>query len=152
MTLHVDNGHLKVCNIPAPTSGLEMKFSIRHLAGMALDGADTAALGTYSEANALSPRYIAIRERITLDTKPIDGQARHGANVTIELNDGRTLKAAENVGIPAKDVVDQERKLVAKFQALAEPVIGRARTKTALELIQRFETLPNLKGLMEAVA
>ena len=152
MTLHVDNGHLKVCNIPAPTSGLEMKFSIRHLAGMALDGADTAALGTYSEANALSPRYIAIRERISLDTKPIDGQARHGANVTIELNDGRTLKAAENVGIPAQDVVEQERKLVAKFQALAEPVIGRARTKTALELIQRFETLPNLKGLMEAVA
>ena len=38
MTLHVDPGHLKVCNIPVPTSGLEIKFSIRHLSGMALDG------------------------------------------------------------------------------------------------------------------
>ncbi len=64
MTLYVDPGHLKVCNIPEPKTGLEIKFSIRHLAGMALDGIDTAALETYSEANAANPRYIAARERI----------------------------------------------------------------------------------------
>lgn len=152
MILHVDKGHTKVCDIPVPTSGLEIKFSIRHLAGMALDGADTAALGTYSDENAVNPRYSAIRERIKLDTQTRHGEARHGADVTIELNDGRTLKAEHNVGIPAKDVAEQERKLINKFHALAEPVIGRAKTKTALDAIMRFETLPNLKGFMEAVA
>lgn len=152
MILHVDKGHTKVCDIPVPKSGLEIKFSIRHLAGMALDGVDTAALGTYSDENAVNPRYSAIRERIKLDTQARNGEARHGADVTIELNDGRTLKAEHNVGIPARDVAEQERKLVNKFHALAEPVIGRARTKTALEAIMRFDTLPNLKGLMEAVA
>lgn len=152
MTLHVDAGHLKVCNIPEPKTGLEMKFSIRHLAGMALDGADTSALATYCEENALDPRYIAIRERIKLDTKPLQGRARHGAGITVDLADGRRLEAEHNVGIPATDVDAQQSKLESKFVSLSEPVIGRARTTTALGLIKRFETLPSLKGLMEAVA
>ncbi len=152
MTLHVDAGHKKVCDIAAPKSGLEIKFSIRHLTGMALAGADTSALGTYSEENALDPRYIALRERIKLDTTPDPSRARHGARVSIELNDGRTLQADHNVGVPAADVTLQGEKLEAKFHALAEPVLGRARTKTALGLIGRLEELPNLKTLMEAVA
>lgn len=152
MILHVDPGHKKVCDIAVPKSGLEIKFSIRHLAGMALDGADTAALGTYSDENALNARYSDIRERVRLDPVPLTGRARHGANVTIELKDGRTIKAEHNVGIPAKDVAEQERKLVNKFHSLAEPVLGRAKTKTALEAIMRFETLPSLKPLMDAIA
>ena len=152
ITLHVDKGHLKVCDIAVPRSGLEIKFSIRHLAGMALDGADTAALGTYSDENALAPRFAALRERVRLDTKSLDGRARHGAAVTIETADGRTLYAEHNVGIPASDVSGQGEKLEAKFRALAEPVIGRLRTRTALDLLNRFEELASLKPLMEAAS
>ena len=152
MTLHVDAGHLKVCNIPEPKSGLEIKFAIRHLSGMALDGIDTAALGTYSDKYAVDPRYVAIRERIQLDTRPDSSRARHGASVSIELKDGRTIRSDHNVGVPAKDVSLQAEKLEAKFHALAEPVIGRSRTRTALGLINRLEELPSLKSLMEAVA
>ena len=68
------------------------------------------------------------------------------------MKDGRTLEAHSNVGVPATDVELQGEKLEAKFHALAEPVIGRARTKTALGLLQRLDQLPNLKSLMEAVA
>ena len=75
MTVHVDPGHLKVCDIPEPKTGLEIKFSMRHLAGMALDGVDTAALGTYSDENANDPRYVAIRERIKLDTDAAEAPA-----------------------------------------------------------------------------
>lgn len=152
MTLHVDAGHLKVCDIPEPKSGLEIKFAIRHLSGMALSGVDTAALGTYCDANAHNPAYVALRERIKLDTKPDKNRARHGAGVSIQLKDGRTIEAQHNVGVPAGDVGRQGEKLEAKFHALAEPVIGRARTKSALDMINRFESLPNLKTLMEAVA
>lgn len=152
MTLHVDAGHTKVCDIADPRSGLEIKFAIRHLTGMALDGVDTAALATYSDENAVNPRYVALRERIKLDTAPDKNRARHGASVSIELNDGRTLHADHNVGVPAGDVKLQGEKLEAKFHALAEPVLGRARTRTALGLIGRLEDLPNLKTLMEAVA
>jgi 2-methylcitrate dehydratase PrpD len=152
MTLHVDPGHLKVCNIPEPKSGLEIKFSIRHLAGMALDGADTAALDTYSESNALDARYVAARERIQLETHPTPPEARHGAAIVIELKDGRTLKAEHNVGVPAKDVDQQEQKLVAKFRALADPVIGKERSREAERLLLSLDEQPDLKALMRAVA
>ncbi len=152
MTLHIDPGHLKVCCIPEPKTGLEIKFALPHLAGMALAGADTAALGTYSDENANDPKYIAIRQRVKLAPEPREGRARHGADVSMQLNDGREIRIAYNVGIPATDVDAQEQKLVAKFNALVEPVLGRAKTKTALDMIMRFEQLPSLKGLMEAVA
>lgn len=152
MTLHVDQGHLKVCCIPEPKTGLEIKFALTHLVGMALAGADTAALGTYSDENAVDPAYIAIRNRIQLDTKPLEGRARHGADVTVELQDGRKLTIGHNVGIPATDIAAQESKLIAKFHALAEPVIGRQRTRNAISQILRFEELPNIKALMETVA
>jgi 2-methylcitrate dehydratase PrpD len=119
---------------------------------MALAGADTAALGTYSDENAVDPRYVAIRERIKLDPKPVELKHKHGAGVTMELSDGRVLETSTNVGIPASDIEGQEQKLVAKFHALAEPVIGRQRTKAAIGQILRFEQLPNLKALMESVA
>jgi len=152
MTLHIDPGHLKVCCIPDPKTGLEIKFALPHLAGMALAGVDTAALGTYSDENANDPRYIAIRQRVKLAPEPREGRARHGADVSMRLNDGREVRVSYNVGIPASDVAAQEQKLVAKFNALVEPVLGRAKAKTALDMIMRFEDLPSLKGLMEAVA
>ena len=152
MTLTIDQGHLKVCCIPDPKTGLEIKFALQHLAGMALAGADTAALGTYSDENAIDPKYAAIRSRIKLDPRKIPGADRMGAGVAMELSDGRRVEMTFNVGIPATDVAAQEQKLVAKFHALAEPVIGRQRTRVALGHILRFEELPNLKALMEAVA
>jgi len=152
MTLHIDPGHLKVCCIPEPKTGLEIKFALPHLAGMALAGVDTSALGTYSDENANDPRFAAIRERVTLAPEPRNGRARHGADVSMLLNDGREIKISYNVGIPASDVEAQEQKLVAKFNSLVEPVLGRAKAKTALDMIMRFDQLPSLKGLMETVA
>lgn len=152
MTLHVDPGHLKVCNIPEPTSGLEVKFSIRHLTGMALDGADTAALDTYSDASARDARYASARERIRIEPRIADPGERHGAAIALKLKDGRTLTAEANVGIPATDLGAQEAKLVAKFGALAEPVIGRDRAQSAQAMLLTLDRLPDIKGLMRTVA
>lgn len=152
ITLKVDPGHLKVCDIPEPKTGLEIKFSIRHLAAMALGGEDTAALGTYSDEMANRADYRAGSRRVTLDTVPLPQEHRHGAAVALVLKDGRELLAETNVGVPASDVAAQGEKLRAKFHSLAEPVIGRARTGEALRLVERFETLDSLKPLMTAVA
>ncbi|MFN3743266.1 MAG: MmgE/PrpD family protein [Hyphomicrobiaceae bacterium] len=148
----VDTMHLKVCDIPEPKTGLEIKFSIRHLAAMALGGEDTAALGTYSDEMANRAVYREGARRVSLDAQPTSHEERHGAAVAIVLKDGRELLAEANVGIPARDVAAQGDKLRAKFHALAEPVIGRSRTGEALRLIERFETLDSLKPLMAAVA
>ena len=152
MTLHVDPGHLKVCNIAEPTSGLEVKFSIRHLTGMALDGIDTAALQTYSDVSARDARYTSARERIRIETRIAPPEERHGAIVALKLKDGRTLQAEANVGIPATDLTDQQAKLVAKFRALADPVIGRDRAQSAEAMLLKLDALPDIKGLMRTVA
>lgn len=152
MTLHVDPGHLKVCNIAEPTSGLEVKFSIRHLAGMALDGADTAALETYSDSAAHNARYGAARERIRIEPRITPPEERHGAAIALTLTDGRTLTAEANVGIPATDIGAQQAKLVAKFRALSEPVIGTKRTQAAETMLLKLDQLADIKDLMRTVA
>ena len=152
ITLRVDPGHLKVCDIPEPKTGLEIKFSIRHLAAMALGGEDTAALGTYSDEMANRSDYRDGSRRVRLDTHPMSPEDRHGAAVALVLKDGRELLAETNVGVPARDAAAQGEKLRAKFHSLSEPVIGRGRTGEALRLIERFETLESLKPLMTAVA
>ena len=46
----------RICNIPAPRTGLEAKFSLRLATAMGLAGIDTGRLSTYSEAVAADPR------------------------------------------------------------------------------------------------
>jgi 2-methylcitrate dehydratase PrpD len=152
MTLHVDPGHLKVCNIAEPASGLEVKFSIRHLTGMALDGADTAALETYSDTSARDARYTSARDRVRIETRIAPPEERHGAVVALKLKDGRTLQAEANVGVPATDLGAQETKLIAKFRALAEPIVGADRTKSAEAMLLKLDQLPDIKDLMRTVA
>src|SRR5438045_2922286 len=48
MTLSLDKSCERVCNIPAPTDGLEAKLSLRQTVAMALSGIDTASLAAYS--------------------------------------------------------------------------------------------------------
>jgi 2-methylcitrate dehydratase PrpD len=60
--IHVAPGHLSVCNIASPRSGLETKFSLRHTAALAACGKDTAAIQTYSDENALDATLAMVRE------------------------------------------------------------------------------------------
>ncbi len=147
VTLHIRPTHFSACCIPAPRTGLEIKFSIAHLAVLALDGVDTGALASYSDANANDARYVAARDRVRLDAKQdID---RLAGAVSIELSDGRTLAAEADVGVPAPDLEAQWRKLTAKFEALSRPVIGEARTGALIETIAALDRQPDLGTLLE---
>jgi hypothetical protein len=95
---------------------------------------------------------VQARERIRLDTGEPGKRARHAAAISIELNDGRTLAAEHNVALPAKDLQAQEEKLVAKFRALAEPVIGPERTRSAEGMLLELGELPSIARLMSVVA
>src|SRR3954468_869482 len=67
VTLKLDRSVDRVCNIPAPTDGLEAKFSLRQTVAMALSGVDTASLSAYSPATANNPDLMALREKVVLD-------------------------------------------------------------------------------------
>lgn len=148
MTLHVAMDLRKVCDILEPATGLEIKFAIRHLACMGLNGINTAALDAYSDENANEPRYVAARRKVDLEALP-EGSDRMSAGVTIKLKDGRSVSGEANVAIPATDLDKQWRLLTAKFEALTEPLIGSEKAARLIDAVSVLDQAADLKGLTE---
>jgi 2-methylcitrate dehydratase PrpD len=139
VTLKLDRSCDRVCNIPSPTDGLEAKFSLRQTVAMALAGIDTASLVTYSAATANDPDLIALREKVNLDFQ--DNWPQAAAEIEVVLTDDSVLRASHDAGIPSADIAAQGERLAAKFDALAELVLGAARTR---ELRRAIADLDNL--------
>ena len=70
ITLRIESGADKVCNIANPTSGLEAKFSLRQTVAMALTGVDTANVDSYNAAITQEPRIKALRDKMEIEFKP----------------------------------------------------------------------------------
>jgi 2-methylcitrate dehydratase PrpD len=146
--LKVGPGHLKVCNIPSPRTGLEIKFSLRHTAALALSGEDTGALATYSDAIANRPDLVELRDKVRVEAQTFT--QRTGAEVVIELSDGRSLTQMFDVGIPAADLHDQWQRVTTKFRSIVEPVLGIAKTERCITLCAALEQADDLAGLLTA--
>ena len=65
--LRLDETCDRICNIAAPRTGLEAKFSLRLTTAMALAGVDTGGLGSYSEETAADPTLVALRDKVEFD-------------------------------------------------------------------------------------
>jgi hypothetical protein len=150
MTLSLDRSTDRVCNIPAPTDGLEAKFSLRQTVAMALSGVDTASLGAYSKETANDPALVKLREKLALEFHEGWPQAKGELQVT--LTDGRVLKASHDAGIPSSDIADQRERLIAKFDALAEPAVGAARARELRAAILGLDALSDIGALAKLAA
>jgi 2-methylcitrate dehydratase PrpD len=150
MTLRVEAGTDRVCNIRDPIDGLQSKFSLRQTAAMALAGIDTASLGGYSEANARDPVMVRLREQLTLDFR--SGWPQTLAEMEIELVDGRHVAARHDSGIPADDIAAQGRRLTQKFDALVEPVLGAPRTRELKEMVLALDDITDIGRLARLAA
>jgi 2-methylcitrate dehydratase PrpD len=144
--LRLDETCDRICNIPAPRTGLEAKFSLRLTTAMALAGVDTGGLGSYSAATAADPTLIALRDKVEFDFAP--GRSSTLAEMAIELTDGRRVAARYDAGVPATDIEKQGRRLEEKFRALAAPVLGGANAERLVGEIGRLEALSDLRGVM----
>ena len=149
VTLSVDPGHLKVCNIQEPDTGLEVKFSLRHTAAFALAGQDTARIESYSDANAQAPELVALRRKVTIVD---DGGPSTLATAVITLHDGQSLERSFDVGIPTEDVAAQGLKIDAKFRSLVVPLLGETVAEALLRDLHGLETLDNAGRLLAHVA
>jgi 2-methylcitrate dehydratase PrpD len=146
VTLKVAPGSLRVCNIEAPRTGLECKFSLRQTAAFALAGIDTARLDSYSDENAQRADLAALRERVVVDATNV--AARHGATVRIKLRNAGTVEASRDVGVPAADLSEQGARLTEKFLSLAVPILGAEKSARLLEAIEGIEAAPSLNSLL----
>jgi len=143
--LKVDGATDRVCNIPAPTTGLETKFSLRMTTAMALAGVETGRLDSYTETNAADPTLTGLRDKIEIDFQ--SGWPHTQAQVEIETTDGAKVTATYDAGVPAEDVMEQGRRLVQKFHALVDPILGNARSREIIAAVQNLDGLKDLRSL-----
>jgi len=61
------------------------------------------------------------------------------------------FKASHDAGIPSADIAAQGERLVAKFDALAEPVLGAARARELRATILSLDTLGDV-GILAGLA
>ena len=150
ITLRLDAGCDRICNIPAPVDGLQSKFSLRQTVAMALAGVDTASLGAYSEKNAHDPELIRLREMVALDFR--EGWPSTLAEIEITLPDGKRVSARHDAGIPATDIAEQGERLAAKFDALVAPVLGAPRTRELHQMVAGLDGLAEIGSLARLAA
>ncbi|MBG05047.1 MAG: MmgE/PrpD family protein [Rhodospirillaceae bacterium] len=136
-----------MCDIPAPTDGLGIKFSLRMTMALALSGEPTSALHVYSEEHAARPDLVAIRDKVTSVVD--DRYGYRGAGVTVHLSDGTAIHEDFDVAVPESDLTVQEAKLTEKFLSLAEPVIGDHHAQEVLGIVLNLETLAATADLTE---
>ncbi|WP_063044324.1 MmgE/PrpD family protein [Nocardia pseudovaccinii] len=114
--VHVSAIELGAAAIAEPTTALEVKYSLTHLAAMALLKRPTSVI---RDEDAHDPELIALRAKITLV-----GDAPPGPPTRVEvLQDGRTYTAQHEVAIPDRDLAAQQQRLTDKFASLAVPAL-----------------------------
>ena len=150
IVLRLDAAADKVCNIANPTTGLEAKFSLRQTVAMALTGVNTASLESYNAAITQEPRIKALRDKVAIDFRTEWPHAL--AEMAIQLDDGTTLEARHDSGIPWSDVAKQRNALETKFDSLVTPVLGAAGAKRLHDAIDRIDTLADVGDLARASA
>jgi 2-methylcitrate dehydratase PrpD len=150
LTVFAEAAIPQVCDIRAPRTGLEVKFSIRYLAALALDGADTAALDLYTDAVAADARLSDARAKVGVERRAFP--SRSAAAVALETRNGRTLVAEADVGVPAADTGAQWVRLTAKARSIAVPVIGADRVEAVIGAVDRLEQAGEVTDLMRLLA
>jgi len=106
---------LSVCDIKAPRTGLEVKFSYVFLAAMVMRGIDTAAERAYTDALSRDDelRALAARVEISGDEAMSDTQCR----VEIELAGGSRVKGVHDLAAAVPEGA-LEKRLRGKAQGL----------------------------------
>jgi 2-methylcitrate dehydratase PrpD len=132
---------LRVCDLEAPTTGLEAKFSYRLTAAMALEGRDTGALSTFTDDLCRDPALVAIRDQVRVigDAALSDTEAR----VLVTHDGGDPLAAHVDLDQPL-----EARAREAKIRRKAASLLGTARAETLWEAIVSLDQRPVILGTM----
>lgn len=117
LSLSTNPRWLSVCDIALPATGLEIKFSYRWLACMALDGIDTGAFASYSDTLAADPAIACFALKVHVAGDPTVGDMQ--AKGTVILKDGRTLEFTHDL---AQKIAPEE--LQARLKAKAKTLLG----------------------------
>jgi 2-methylcitrate dehydratase PrpD len=133
----------------APPSQLAAKFSIRWAVavGLVLGHGDLAAFGDAARGDA---RIREMAGRVTVTADPAMTPRRSDyptSRLRLRLRDGRTLEGATGVVWGDAENPAAEGDIIAKFQTLAEPVLGERRTQQLAAAVLAADELKNVAHL-----
>jgi 2-methylcitrate dehydratase PrpD len=148
--IDVEPGAERMCDIIAPSSGLEAKFSLRFNAALAIAGEDTSSPHTYSATTAQRPDLIALRDRVTVRFMP-DGWPHTLVDVRVLTRDGRHLAARYDSGTPEPDLQRQGDRVRGKFMALATPRLGASGATALMRAIGALGEMEDVGSLMSVL-
>jgi 2-methylcitrate dehydratase PrpD len=124
--LHLGELEFATCALPTPTTGLEVKFSVAHLAAMAALDRSTVVI---QDAAASDPAVIALRDKVTVTD---DGTSGAPTLVEVLLNDGTRRSVTCDVTTPEHDLTRLQSRVEDKFRAVTAAHIGADRTEALI--------------------
>ncbi|WP_166430436.1 MmgE/PrpD family protein [Polymorphobacter arshaanensis] len=148
VTVEVQPMHMGVCNIEAPRTGLECKFSLRMTCAMALLGEDTFDEALYSDTTAARPDLAALCARTQVEPcAPTIASTVH-----VRLSDGRKLSHTADVTQPVRDLAAQQQRIERKFRSLGNDSLAAGTPDRIIALCRDLDRAPDLSNLLAACA
>lgn len=149
ITLKVDAGLDRMCNIAEPRTGLAVKFSLRFNAALALHGFSTADIATYADSLADNADLARTAAQVEVELAP-EGWPEDLTEVTVMRRDGIVLTERHDTSVRTEDMVTLRTRIEAKYHALAAPVIGQDAAWTLAAAVTDVDALADAGDLATA--
>lgn len=144
VALRVNPRWLRVCDIPAPQTALEAKFSYRLTSAMALAGLDTGALDVFSPETCARADLLPLRDRVSVaGDAAISDTAAH---VRLDMAGGAALETFVDLDTPLP-LTERRAKIAAKVRAL----LPDASASTVMALDEQVAT-QSARAIAEGLA
>lgn len=134
LVLHTSPRWLSVCDIKAPRTGLEVKFSYAWLAAMVLKGKATSRDDSYTDALAADPALAALARRVTVLGEP--GLSEMQARITLTLADGQSRSLSHDLAARLPPAA-----LEASLRAKARGLLGEGRAEQVWQAVSSLGSL-----------
>lgn len=125
---------LSVCDIKAPRTGLEVKFSYAWLAAMVLTGKATSRDDSYTDALAVDPALAALARRVTVLGEP--GLSEMQARITLTLADGQSRSLSHDLAARLPPAT-----LETSLRTKARGLLGEGRAEQVWQAVSSLATL-----------
>lgn len=150
VSVRVSPQALALTDRPHPKTNLDARVSLYHWVAVAFIRGTARIEDMDTSTAVLEPTIVRFQEKI--ETVGDDAIAPDGAEVTVRLQNGRSLvsRIAHCVGSASRPMTDSD--LEQKFTGLAEGVIGPLRTREVLDMSWGVERLSDVGALARAAA
>jgi 2-methylcitrate dehydratase PrpD len=143
--VHLGELEYATCALPSPATGLEVKFSVAHLAAMAALGKSTMVI---DDAAARDPATVALRDKVVVTD---DGASGAPSRVEVTLDDGRRLTTARDVNTPESDLALQRQRVEQKFRTITTPHLAPDGAAAIIAAIEKPATALDVRALIQLV-